>query len=46
MVRINGQSFRLFLPASADVFIRCESLERFESLGEVIGHQEGLPMRF
>src|ERR671918_2353218 len=46
MVRIYGKSFRLFLPASADVFIRCESLERFEALGEVIGHQEGLQMRF
>ena len=42
MVRIHGQAFRLGLPASADVFIRCEPFERFESLGNVIGHQEGL----
>jgi hypothetical protein len=46
MVRINGKAFWLFWPAVADVFIRCESFERFESLGEVIGHQESLEMLF
>jgi hypothetical protein len=46
MVRIHGKSSRLFLPASADVFISCESLERLESLGKVIGHPEGLQVRF
>jgi hypothetical protein len=46
MVRVNGKAFRLLLPASADVFIRGESLERFEARGAMIGHQEGLQMRF
>jgi hypothetical protein len=45
-VRITGKAFRLFLPASADVFIRCEPFERFESFREVIGHEEGLQMLF
>jgi hypothetical protein len=46
MVRINGKSFRLFLSASVDVFIRGKAFERFESFREVIGHQEGLQMLF
>jgi hypothetical protein len=46
MVRIAGKSFWLFLPASADVFIRCEFFERFESLHKVVSHEEGLQMRF
>ena len=46
MVRIHGKAFWLFLPAFADVFIRCESFERFESLGEVIGHQESIQVFF
>jgi hypothetical protein len=39
MVRIGRQAFRLFFPASAEVFIRRKSFERFKSLGEVIGHE-------
>ena len=46
MVRIQGKAFWLFLPASADVLIRCESFERFESLGEVIGQQECIQVFF
>jgi hypothetical protein len=44
MVWICGKSFRLFLPAFADVLIRGKAFERFESLGEIISHQEGLQM--
>jgi NAD dependent epimerase/dehydratase family enzyme len=46
MVRIDGKAFRLFVPALTAVLISGESLKRFESLGEVIGHQEALQMFF
>jgi hypothetical protein len=46
MVRIRGQACWLFVPALTDVLIGCESFERFEALREVIGHQEGMQMRF
>src|SRR5262245_65992935 len=46
MAWVNGQAFWLFLPASANVFKRCEAFERFESPGDMIGHQEGLQRRF
>ena len=46
MVQIRGKAFRLFVPALTDVLIRGESFERFESLHEVISHQEGMQMFF
>ena len=46
MAWVDGKAFWLFLPAFADVLIRCKSCERFESLREIIGHQEGLQMLF
>ena len=46
MVRVKGNAFRLLLAALADVLIRGQAFERLEALGEVIGHQEGLQMRF
>ena len=39
----NGQAFRLWLPAFVDVLIRGKAFERFESLRDIIGHQEDLP---
>jgi hypothetical protein len=46
MVRIRGKPCWLFVPALTDVLIGCDSFERFESLREVIGHQEGMQMLF
>ncbi len=46
MVRIRGQACWLCVPALTDVLIGCESCEGFEPLREVIGHQEGMQMRF
>jgi hypothetical protein len=46
MVRICGKAFWRFVPALTDVLISGESLKRFESLGEVIGHQEAMQMLF
>ena len=46
MAWVDGKAFRLFLPACDDVFIRGKALKRFESLGEIIGHQKGLQMHF
>jgi hypothetical protein len=46
MAWVDGKAFRLFLPAFADVLIRGQAFERFESLREIIGHQEGLQMLF
>ena len=46
MVRIRGKPCWLFVPALTDVLIGCESFERFESLREVISHQESLEMLF
>jgi hypothetical protein len=46
MAWVDGKAFWLFLPAFADVLIRCQSFERFESLREIIGHQEGMQMLF
>jgi hypothetical protein len=42
MVRIHGQAFGLFGPAMTDIFIGGKPPEGFESLGEIVGHQEGL----
>jgi hypothetical protein len=39
---MNGQAFRLLLPACADGRIRCKTVECFESLRDSIGHQERL----
>jgi hypothetical protein len=44
MVRVNGKTIWLFLPALTDVFIGRKASERFESFGKVIGHEEGLEM--
>jgi hypothetical protein len=46
MVRIVSKAFRRFLPALTDIFIRRKPSEGFESLGEIIGHQEGVEMLF
>ena len=46
MAWVDGKAFRFFLPALADVLIRRKSLERFESLCEIIGHQKGIQMLF
>jgi hypothetical protein len=42
MVRINRKALWFFLPALTDVFIRGKPSEGFESLGEMIGPQEGV----
>ena len=46
MVRIHGKAVGFFGPALTDVFIRGESFERFEALGEVVGHQESIQVLF
>ena len=46
MAWVDGKAFRLFLVAFADVLTRWKALERFESLREIIGHQEGVQMPF
>ena len=40
MERIEGESFWLFRPDLADVFVRREPLEGLETLGEVVGSDE------
>jgi hypothetical protein len=42
MVRINDESFWLFVPALTNLFIGSEALERVEALSNVISQQEGL----
>jgi hypothetical protein len=44
MVRIDGKAFWLLLPALTDVRRGGEPFQRFEPLGEVIGHQQGVQM--
>jgi hypothetical protein len=46
MVRICGKAFWLFGPALTDLFIGSKPPEGFESLGEIVGHQEGLEVLF
>jgi hypothetical protein len=46
MAWIDGKAFRLLLPAFADVFIRRKAFEHFESLREIISHQEGMQLLF
>jgi hypothetical protein len=46
MVRIAPKAFGLFVPALTDIFIRSKPSEAFESLGEIIGHQEGVEVLF
>ncbi len=46
MVRVDGQAFWLFGPALTDIFIGGKPSEGFESLGEVVCHQEGLQVLF
>jgi len=40
MERIEGESFGLFCPELADVFVRREAFEGLEPLGEVVGADE------
>jgi hypothetical protein len=37
---IELELIRVFCPAFADVFVRCEASEGFQPLGEVVGRQE------
>jgi hypothetical protein len=46
MVRIPDKAFLLFFLASADILIRRESFACIELLGEVVGHQESIQVRF
>ena len=46
MAWIDGKAFWLFLPALTDVLIGGKAFERFESLREIIGHQESMEMLF
>jgi hypothetical protein len=46
MAWVDGEAFRLLLPALTDVRIGCKPLKRFEPLREVIGHQEGMQLLF
>lgn len=41
---VDEKAFRLVLPAFDDVFIGCESLQRFKSFFEVVGAQEVVQM--
>ena len=42
MDRIEPELIRVFCPAFADEFVRGETSQRFEALGEVVGCQEGI----
>jgi hypothetical protein len=44
MAWVDGQGFRLFLPAFDDAFIRREALEGFQPFGEVVGVQKAIEM--
>ena len=46
LVWIDLETFRFFCPDFADVLIGGESLQRFQSAGEVVSHPEGLQMGF
>jgi hypothetical protein len=46
MVRIVSKAFGRFLPALTDIFIWSKPLEGFESLGEIMGHQESVEVLF
>jgi hypothetical protein len=46
MAWIDGKAFGFFLPALTDVFIRGKPSEGFESLGEIVGRQEGIEVLF
>jgi hypothetical protein len=40
--RIEPELIRVFCPAFADEFVRGQTSQRFEALGEVVGGQEGV----
>ena len=44
MERIESESFRALCPDFADVLVRREATKRLQTLGEVVGHQEGRQM--
>jgi hypothetical protein len=46
MAWVDGQAFRLFLPACDDVFIGCEALSGFEPFGNVVGIEKVLERLF
>jgi hypothetical protein len=46
MAWVDGQAFRLFLPALDDVCIRREALEGFQPFSNVVGLQTGIEMLF
>lgn len=46
MAWIDGKALWFFLPALTDVFIRGKPSEGFESLGEIVCHQEGIEVLF
>jgi hypothetical protein len=46
MVRIVSKAFGLLLPALTDIFIRRKPSKDCESLGAIIGHQEGMEVLF
>jgi hypothetical protein len=46
MVGIGGQAFGLLLPALTSICIRSKLSEGFESLREIIDHQEGVEVLF
>jgi hypothetical protein len=46
MVRVAAKAFWLFLPTLTNIFIRGTPSEGFESLGEVVRHQEGVEVCF
>jgi hypothetical protein len=46
MAWIDGKALRFFVPALTDVLIWGQPFEGFESLGEIVGHQEGIQVLF
>ena len=44
MDRIEPELIRIFCPAFANEFVRGETSQGFEALGEVVGYQEGCEM--
>lgn len=44
--RINVETFWFGCPDFSDVLVRSQALERFQSSGKIVGHQEGLQVSF
>ncbi len=44
--RLNLKTFWFFLPTPNDEFIRCQTMERFEALGDVVGIQKDVQVLF